>query len=212
MDGDLKAKPTLIVVGNGMVGHRFVRAAAERGLTRTHRVVIFAEEKRLAYDRVNLSKWFEARDDKTLSLVSSNEYAALGVQVVTGQAVTSIDRAARLLQTSTGRVLGYDKLVLATGSYPFVPAIAGNDLPGCFVYRTIDDLSAIAAAAISGAKRGVVIGGGLLGLEAANALLSLGLETHVVELATRLMPLQIDAHGGAVLRARIEALGVRVHE
>ncbi len=104
----------------------------------------------------------------------------------------------------------YDKLVLATGSYPFVPPIAGADGASRLVYRTLDDLDQIRAAA-DGARRGVVVGGGLLGLEAANALKTLGLETHVVEFAPMLMAVQLDEAGGAALKARIEALGVGVH-
>ncbi|HEY3236551.1 MAG TPA: nitrite reductase large subunit NirB, partial [Polyangiaceae bacterium] len=133
-----------------------------------------------------------------------------GIEVVLGDPVLALDLDRKRVSTSSGRELEYDQLVLATGSRPFVPEIAGNHLPGCFVYRTIDDLRAIRAAA-KGSRRGAVIGGGLLGLEAANALLSLGLETHVVEFAPRLMPLQVDEGGGALLRSSIERLGVSVH-
>ncbi|HXX31679.1 MAG TPA: nitrite reductase large subunit NirB, partial [Myxococcaceae bacterium] len=103
-----------------------------------------------------------------------------------------------------------DALVLATGSAPLIPAIPGRDAEGCFVYRTLEDLEAIRAWA-AGVQSGVVIGGGLLGLEAANALTRMGLETHVVEFAPRLMSMQIDEGGGEILRAKIEALGVSVH-
>src|SRR5690606_9109982 len=126
-----------------------------------------------------------------------------------GEAVMSIDRARKEVLTEQGRY-AYDHLVLATGSYPFVPPIPGAEGHSRLVYRTLEDLDAIRAAA-QGARRGVVIGGGLLGLEAANALKSLGLEAHVVEFATRLMPVQLDDEGGAALKARIEALGVSVH-
>jgi nitrite reductase (NADH) large subunit len=203
-------KPKLVIVGNGMVGHRFVQAAAERGLLQRYQLVVIGEEKALAYDRVNLTKWFDTRSSDALAIADADEYRTLGVEVISGDAVLSLDRGARTVRTASGRVVTYDKLVLATGSYPFVPPMPGKDSLGCFVYRTLDDLAAIADAANS-ARTGVVIGGGLLGLEAANALLSLGLETHVVELAPRLMPLQIDDTGGAVLRARIEQLGVAVH-
>ncbi len=114
------------------------------------------------------------------------------------------------MRTASGHETHWDKLVLATGSYPFVPPVPGNDLPGCFVYRTLDDLDNIAAHA-AGSRRGVVIGGGLLGLEAANALKQLGLETHVVEFAPNLMAVQLDSDGAAMLRKKIEALGVGVH-
>ena len=119
-----------------------------------------------------------------------------------------IDRdAGTVVVGRAARVVAYDALVLATGSYPFVPPVPGHDLPGCFVYRTIDDLEAIRDYA-AGRRVGAVVGGGLLGLEAANALRNLGLETHVVEFAPALMPVQVDDGGGAALRARIEELGV----
>jgi len=202
-------KPRLIVVGNGMVGHRFVEVAAQRDLHRTFEIVVLCEESRLAYDRVNLSKWFEGKSDADLSLVSEGQYEALGVEVVRGDAAVELDRNERTVRLSSGRVLAYDQLVLATGSYPFVPPIKGCNEPGCYVYRTIDDLIAIRDAAQT-ASSAVVIGGGLLGLEAAKALLSLGLDTQVIEFAPRLMPLQVDEMGANVLRGRIEELGVKV--
>ncbi|MEO8902364.1 MAG: nitrite reductase large subunit NirB [Polyangiaceae bacterium] len=203
-------KPRLVIVGNGMVGHRFIEAAEERGLFGKFETVVLSEEKRLAYDRVNLSKWFEGKSDADLSLVTEGRYEALGLEVVRGDAAVALDRNARTLTLASGRELAYDELVLATGSYPFVPPIPGKDRPGCFVYRTIDDLEAIKEAAAS-ATSAAVIGGGLLGLEAAKALLSLELDTHVIEFASRLMPLQVDEVGAGVLRARIEELGVHVH-
>ena len=112
-----------------------------------------------------------------------------------------------------GSEIGYDALVLATGSYPFVPPVPGKDLDRCFVYRTLDDLDAIRAAveATEPGAAGIVVGGGLLGLEAANALRLLGLTPHVVELAPRLMPLQVDEGGGAVLADLVPHLGLTVH-
>jgi nitrite reductase (NADH) large subunit len=203
-------RPRLVVVGNGMVGHRFLEAAAARGIFEKFETVVLCEEKRLAYDRVNLSTWFEGKSDADLSLVSEGQYEAWGLEVVRGDAVVSLERGAGVVRLASGRELAYDELVLATGSYPFVPPIPGRDQPGCFVYRTIDDLEAIRDAAQT-ATRAAVIGGGLLGLEAAKALLSLGLETHVIEFASRLMPLQVDDVGAGVLRSRIEELGVQVH-
>jgi nitrite reductase (NADH) large subunit len=203
-------KPRLVVVGNGMVGHRFVQVASDRGLATHWSLLVVAEENRTAYDRVHLSRWFEGTGEDELSLVEPGEYERLGVAVIAGDAVIALDREARCVTTASGRVLGYDKLVLATGSLPFVPQIEGRQLPGCFVYRTLDDLAAIRAAAAR-AQSAAVIGGGLLGLEAAGALRTLGMQTHVVELAPRLMPMQIDEAAGSVLRGRIEALGVSVH-
>jgi len=203
-------KPCMIVIGNGMVGHRFVQVACERGLAERWSLLVVGEENRTAYDRVHLSRWLDGAGDDELSLVEPGEYERLGVAVILNDAVIALDRAARAVTTASGRVLGYDKLVLATGSLPFVPEIEGRQLPGCFVYRTLDDLAAIRAAAAS-AQTAAVIGGGLLGLEAAGALRSLGMQTHVIELAPRLMPVQIDDAAGSILRGRIEALGVAVH-
>jgi nitrite reductase (NADH) large subunit len=199
--------PQLVVVGNGMVGHRLVELCTA-GDARP-RITVVGEEPRPAYDRVNLTRFFDGGAEG-LALASREAYAAAGVELILGDPVTAIDRAARLARTAGGRALPYDKLVLATGSSPFVPPVEGRDAPGCFVYRTIEDLEGIAAAAAT-ASAGVVIGGGLLGLEAANALRRLGLETHVVEIAPRLMALQVDDAGGAVLRRHVEALGVAVH-
>ena len=204
------SKPTLIVVGNGMVGHRFVELAIERGLPRSHHVVVLGEEPRAAYDRVHLSSFFEGKTAHDLALASPTAYAEAGIELRLGERAVAIERASRTVRLSNRRALSYDALVLATGSTPFVPPVAGRELPGCFVYRTIEDLEAIRAYA-GRARVGAVIGGGLLGLEAASALRNLGLATHVVELAPRLMALQVDDAGGALLRRKIEALGLSVH-
>ncbi|WP_435746092.1 nitrite reductase large subunit NirB [Nocardioides sp. SYSU DS0663] len=202
-------RKTLVVVGHGMVGHRFVQAAVERGLTETHDVVVVGEEPRAAYDRVALTSFFEVGAD-ALSLLPDGEYDDPRVRLVLGTAVTGVDAGAQVVALDDGTELAYDELVLATGAAPFVPPVPGHDLPGCFVYRTIEDLEAIREAA-AGARTGAVIGGGLLGLEAANALHQLGLETHVVEMAPRLMPVQVDDAGGAVLARHVEALGLQLH-
>ena len=135
-------------------------------------------------------------------------YAEHGITLRLDEAVTAIDRDASEVVTAEGRT-PYDRVVLATGSFPFVPPIPGNDREGCLVYRTLDDLDAIRAAA-ENAATGVVVGGGLLGLEAANALRGLNLDTAVVEFAPRLMPMQVDTEGGELLREKIESLGVQV--
>jgi nitrite reductase (NADH) large subunit len=213
-------RKTLAVAGNGMVGHRVVERMLERMLermaertvecdnTQQWEIVVFGEEPRPAYDRVGLSTFFAGATEADLTLVAPGAYA--NVELHLGDAIAEIDRAAGKLTSASGVTIAYDALVLATGSYPFVPPIPGKDLPGCFVYRTIEDLERIRAFA-QGRKVGAVVGGGLLGLEAANALANLGLETHVVEFAPRLMPLQVDEGGGAVLRARVEELGVHIH-
>ncbi|WP_442112847.1 nitrite reductase large subunit NirB [Pseudomonas sp. NUPR-001] len=199
----------LIIVGNGMVGHHCVEQLIERGALSRYELRVFGEEPQRAYDRVHLSEYFSGKDAETLALSSAGLYAEHGVTLHLNEAVLEIDRQRREVLTSRGRYR-YDQLILATGSYPFVPPIDGCEGASRLVYRTLDDLDAIRAAAAN-ARRGVVVGGGLLGLEAANALKSLGLQAHVVEFAPRLMPVQLDAEGGAALRAQIEALGVGVH-
>lgn len=202
-------RKTLAVVGHGMVGHRFVQAAIERGLTETWDVVVVGEESRPAYDRVALTSWFEVGDE-ALSFLPGGRYDDPRVRLLLGTSATAVDRERQQLALDDGVVLDYDALVLATGAAPFVPPVPGRELPGCFVYRTVDDLEAIREAAAS-ARTGVVIGGGLLGLEAANALHGLGLATHVVEMAPRLMPVQVDDAGGATLLRHVEKLGLSVH-
>ncbi len=205
----MTTRKTLVVAGHGMVGHRFVQAAIERGLTERYDVVVIGEESRPAYDRVALTSFFEVGAEQ-LSLLPEGEYDDPRVRLVLGTEVTSIDREAQKVVLGNGEVQGYDALVLATGAAPFVPPIPGKDLDGCFVYRTIEDLEAIREAAKS-ATVGAVIGGGLLGLEAANALVQLGLDTHVVEMAPRLMPVQLDQAAGSTLVRHIEKLDVTVH-
>ena len=206
----MDAKQRLLVIGSGMVGHRLVESLQEAGGAERYAITVLSAEPRLAYDRVHLSEYFDGRSAEDLALADPQTYEQSGVECQLACAATAVDRASREVVTSTGERLGYDRLVLATGSYPFVPPIPGNDREGCFVYRTLEDLDGMRAAAADG-KVGVVIGGGLLGLEAANALRCLGLETHVVEFAPRLMPVQLDEGGGGELRRKIEALGVRVH-
>ena len=203
-------KKNLVVVGNGMVGHKFLEAMINRGAAQDWNIVTFCEEPRVAYDRVNLSGFFSGKTAGDLSLVEPGLYQENGVEIHIGDKAVGIDRATKTITSANGATLPYDKVVLATGSYPFVPPIKGKEAEGTFVYRTIEDLEAMSAYA-QRCKTGVVIGGGLLGLECANALQSMGLETHVVEFAPRLMPVQIDDAGGAILRSKIEELGVTVH-
>jgi nitrite reductase (NADH) large subunit len=203
-------KPVLVLVGHGMVGHHFLEQCVSRNLHQQFRIVVFGEERYAAYDRVHLSEYFAGRSAESLSLVDGDFFARHGIELRLSETIAAIDREARVVRDASGHETHWDKLVLATGSYPFVPPVPGHDLEGCFVYRTLDDLDRIAACA-SRAKRGVVIGGGLLGLEAANALRQLGLETHVVEFAPNLMAVQLDSPGAAMLREKINDLGVGVH-
>lgn len=200
----------VVVVGNGMVGWKFCDRLTSQDAAGSYQVTVFGDEPRAAYDRVQLTKYFEHRSAEELSLASRDWYEARGIELRTSERITRIDRAAKRIETERGESIEYDELVLATGSSPFVPRIPGVDLPGVFVYRTIEDLEAILACAES-AKSCAVLGGGLLGLEAARAVQGCGLETHVVELAPRLMPRQLDDTGARMLRRAIEELGVSVH-
>ncbi len=236
----------LVVVGNGMVGHRFLELLAARAShpgPASFEVTVVGEEPRLAYDRVGLSTFFDGRSPEEMTLPTAGQYEAAGFAVRLNARATGLDRRRRVVVVegkSGAEEIAYDRLVLATGSSAFVPPIPGRGAAGCFVYRTIEDLEAIrdwsAARPGSGArpepdaaarspsredvgslpgsprkKVGAVIGGGLLGLEAAYALSKLGMKVHVIEFAPRLMALQLDETGGAVLRRRIEDLGVEVH-
>ncbi|NET50452.1 MAG: nitrite reductase large subunit [Merismopedia sp. SIO2A8] len=204
------SKQNLVVVGNGMVGHRFLELMVDKGARDRWNLITFCEEPRVAYDRVNLSQYFVDKTAADLTLVEPGFYQDHGIEIHIGDRVTEINREQQIVRSANGAEVPYDRLVLATGSYPFVPPIKGNDAPGTFVYRTIEDLDDMKAYAQE-SKVGVVVGGGLLGLECANALKSLGLETHVVEFAPRLMPVQVDDAGGTILKEKIEELGVQVH-
>ncbi|OHY74052.1 nitrite reductase large subunit NirB [Marinobacter sp. AC-23] len=203
------SKKTLIVIGNGMVGHHFLEQFVASPEAAEYEILVFGEEKQLAYDRVHLSEYFTGSTHADLAMGTADWYTGQGIKLQLNEPVTALERDQRMVTTPKGNY-GYDELVLATGSFPFVPPIEGREHPHCFVYRTLDDLDAIRASAQDG-KSGVVVGGGLLGLEAANALRSLGLQAHVVEFAPRLMPVQLDTDGGALLRHKIEELGVQVH-
>src|SRR5215218_2415792 len=177
----MSKRQRIVVVGHGMVGHRFAQAAVERGLTETHDVLVFGEEPRAAYDRVALTSWFGHAENgegaEALSLLPGGEYDDPRVRLVVDSVVTEIDRAERTVTVvSPPEAVGdplahpgavtiheYDVLVLATGAAPFVPPVEGRGKEGCFVYRTIEDLEAIKASSLT-ATSGIVIGGGLLGL------------------------------------------------
>lgn len=201
-------KAQILVIGNGMVGHHFIEQLRQRDAGCS--VTVLCGEPQLAYDRVYLSSYFTGTPFSELSMSTEQWYQEQQVDLQLNCWVERIVPTERLVYCRDGRVYSYEKLVLATGSYPFVPPIPGNDQPHCLVYRTLQDLQDIEASAAQ-SKVGVVIGGGLLGLEAANALKQLGLETHVVEFAPQLMAVQLDQAGGALLAQKIQQLGVTVH-
>lgn len=200
----------IVVIGNGMVGQRFLEQLTSRLSSEAIDVTVFCEEPRAAYDRVQLTSFFAGKSAIDLSVVPERFFEDKAITLRLNDPVISIDRDKKTVRSARYREVPYDKLVLATGSYPFVPPIPGHDRRGCYVYRSIEDLEVIRAAAKK-SRIGTVVGGGLLGLEAAKALKDLGLETHVVEFAPRLMAVQLDEAGGKLLQRKIEALGVTVH-
>ncbi|WP_176736396.1 nitrite reductase large subunit NirB [Oligoflexus tunisiensis] len=202
-------KQKLLLVGLGMVGHRFCERLLDEDPNRTWQLTVLGEEQVPPYDRVHLSELFSGKSATDLELAPAAWYRDAGIDLHLGQRVIGIDRERREVMTAQGQTFSYDHLVLATGSAPFVPPIPGTQLPGVFVYRTLDDLAAIQHYS-SRCRRALVIGGGLLGLEAAKALYDLGLETSVMEVADRLMPRQLDEQGALLLKSSIEALGVQV--
>ncbi|MFJ2987334.1 nitrite reductase large subunit NirB [Collimonas sp. NPDC087041] len=203
----------IIVIGHGMVGHKFLECLAESGASEIE-VTVLCEEPRPAYDRVHLSEFFAGKSAQDLSLVTPGFFEkASHITLKLNAKAQLIDTEARTVTFNINgaiQTLPYDKLVIATGSYPFVPTLAGNQRKDCFVYRTIEDLEAMLECG-QRSRSGVVIGGGLLGLECAKALRDMQLETHVVEFAPRLMAVQVDESGGRILRQKIEELGVTAH-
>jgi nitrite reductase (NADH) large subunit len=205
----------IIVVGNGMVGYKFCeKFVAKKGHDK-YQIIVFGEEPRRAYDRVHLSEYFSGKTAEELSLSSISWYEENNIQLNTSELVTKINREEKTITTHLGATHSYDYLVLATGSSAFVPPIKGVEKEGVFVYRTIEDLDAMMAYAKkikkAGATEAAVLGGGLLGLEAAKAVYDLGLNAHVVEFAPRLMPRQLDKGASDMLQSKIESLNIGIH-
>ena len=202
----------VVVIGNGMVGYKFCeKLVAKEKNGQRFTLTVFGEEPRVAYDRVHLSAYFDGKTADDLTLAPIDWYAENGITLYLTDPVVDIDRERKEVRSHHGVVVPYDYLVLATGSGAFVPPVAGVEKDGVFVYRTIEDLDLIQSYARK-ARSGAVLGGGLLGLEAAKALLDLGLtEAHVVEFAPRLMPRQIDDAGSGVLQRQLESLGLHIH-
>lgn len=203
------AQKTIVVIGNGMVGYKFCEKIIAKSTS--FKIIVFAEEPRRAYDRVHLSEYFSGKSADDLSLSTETWYAENGISLYLNDPVIKIDRDRKTIYSGQGKSTNYDYLVLATGSSAFVPDIAGIEKEGVFVYRTIEDLELIKSYAAN-ATTGAVLGGGLLGLEAAKALIDLGIrETHVIEFAPRLMPRQIDGPASLMLQAKLKSFGLSVH-
>jgi nitrite reductase (NADH) large subunit len=202
-------KPKIIVIGNGMVGYKFCEKLISK--SENFNLIVFGEEPRRAYDRVHLSEYFNGKTAEDLSLSSVNWYEEQNITLHLNKPIINIDRAQKLVFDADNNSYSYDFLVFATGSAAFVPTIPGIEKEGVFVYRTIEDLELISDYA-KNAKTASVIGGGLLGLEAAKALIDLGIEhTSIIEFAPRLMPRQIDVAGSEMLKSKLTELGLQIH-
>lgn len=198
----------IVVIGNGMVGYKFCEKL--RKASSDFQLIVFGEEPWPAYDRVHLSSYFSGTSADDLTLAPIDWYANNNIDLRTNELIVKIDREQQKVISHTGSEVFYDKLILATGSAPFVPNIPGVEKKGVFVYRTLEDLEAIAAQGKK-VRSAAVMGGGLLGLEAAKAVMDMGLKTHVVEFAPRLMPRQLDEAGAAMLKSKLEALDISIH-
>jgi nitrite reductase (NADH) large subunit len=201
----------IVVIGNGMVGYKFCEKLIAKGKGLKFDLLVFGEEARPAYDRVHLSEFFSGKSANDLILAPTTWYAENNIRLHLGDPIQSIDRKNKTIRSHLGVTESYDYLVLATGSSALVPPIPGADKQGVFIYRTIEDLEMIVDYARK-ATSGAVIGGGLLGLEAAKAMIDLGInDAHVIEFAPRLMPRQIDDAGSRILQSNLEALGLKIH-
>ena len=197
-----------MVAGFGMVGHKLVERLAALGAIWRYDVTILGEEPHAAYDRVRLTEWLDHRDAGRLALARPGWSDELGVRVLTGTRVASVDRERKLVRDARDAEIEYDRLVLATGSAPFVPPIEGAEHDAVFVYRTLDDLERLRRLA-ERAGSAVVVGGGLLGLEAADALRRTELDVVVLEASSHLMSRQLDTDAAALLETRVRETGVR---
>lgn len=205
----------IIVVGNGMVGFKFCEKFISKPGQEKFQITVFGEEPRRAYDRVHLSEYFSGKTADDLSMSTLDWYAENNIILNTSELITDINREQKTVHTHQDKTFSYDYIVLATGSSAFVPPIDGVEKEGVFVYRTIEDLDAIMAYAKkikqNGSTEAAVLGGGLLGLEAAKAVRDLGLNPHVVEFAPRLMPRQLDKGASDMLQSKIEELNIGIH-
>ncbi|WP_163560846.1 FAD-dependent oxidoreductase [Halomonas sp. NO4] len=205
----------LVIVGNGMAGHRLVEALLKQP-RRPARITVLGDEPQPAYNRILLSPWLAGEMAReALTLRDAAWYADQGIELVLGERVATIDRASRRLTTDAGRTLGYDRLVLATGSRPAMPAVPGLELSGVHGFRDLDDAAALARAAERGG-RAVVVGGGLLGLEAAEGLRKRGprqgsMAVSVLQRSARLMNRQLDATAADLLAAELGGRGLTIH-
>ena len=200
----------LVIVGNGMAAMRLVEELAQRALGR-YSIAVVGEEPRLAYNRVLLSSVLAQEiSSSEIELKPAQWWRDRGVTLLYGQTATAVDPSIRRVRLANGATLPFTQLVLATGSRPIWLNVPGMDLPGVMTFRDLGDVAAIEAAAAKRTKT-VVIGGGLLGLEAAYGLAKAGAQVSVVHLMDRLMERQLDARASAMLKHSVEARGITVH-
>lgn len=203
-------KTKIVVIGNGMVGYKFLEKLVAKPNRDLFQIVVFGEEPRVAYDRVHLSEYFGEKTIEELTMAPLDWYIDHQIEIHVSDPIQNINRATKTIHSFKGKEISYDYLVLATGSAAFVPPIEGVEKDGVFVYRTIEDLDLMKDWAKK-SRKGAVIGGGLLGLEAAKAMIDLGInDTCVIEFANKLMPRQIDEQGSTLLKAKLEDLGLSI--
>ena len=207
---------TVVVVGNGMVSHHLCQRLVEQGAGNCPRVVVLGEESRPAYDRIRLGEMLKGRRATSLKLATADWYSQNGIELVLGDPVVSVDREGRKVRTRSGRQVSYDCLVFATGASPVMPPMEVEEKTDIFVIRTTGHVETLRERAAT-ARAAAVVGGGLLGLEAAKSLLDAGLDVTVVEAGAQLMARQLDDEAATVLKSKLErsglklALGEKVH-
>lgn len=211
------SKKQLVVIGNGMAGARAVEEILARGGGEQFAITMFGDEPYGNYNRILLSNVLNgSQDAQEIFLNPLSWYSENNITLLAGVRVTSIDRIAKQVFRTDGQSTPYDALLIATGSRPFIPPMDGLLMPdgawkpGAFVFRTLDDCTQIASYAAQ-SRRAAVIGGGLLGLEAARGLLNYGCEVHIIDIGAYLMGQQLDAQAGAILKTIMEGLGLHVH-
>jgi len=211
------SKQNLVVIGNGMAGARAVEEILARGGGELFRITMFGAEPCGNYNRVLLSSVLDGTQSvEAVTLNPAAWYGENGITLHSGIRATRIHRYSKFVQGADGTNEPFDKLIIATGSRPYFPPIVGlkredgSDKPGIFGFRSLDDCRRIGEYA-QGRRRAAVIGGGLLGLECAHALQSLGMEVHVIHRSQHLMNQQLDSPAGAILQSTLEKLGVKVH-
>ncbi|HEY1228172.1 MAG TPA: FAD-dependent oxidoreductase [Ramlibacter sp.] len=202
-------RAALVVVGNGMAGMRTVEELLKLDRDR-YDITVFGAEPHGNYNRILLSPVLAGEKTVDDIMLHTREwYAANGITLHAGDPVVRIDRKQRVVHAASGLAVSYDRLLIATGSKPFIVPVPGHELPGVVAFRDLHDVDAMLAAARAGG-RAVVIGGGLLGLEAANGLLRQGMDVTVVHVTASLMNQQLDAPAAELLRASLERRGLRI--